>query len=407
MSGASEDVARQYSAYSYPKPIDNLAAAIEAGGVDSSDPRHFHLRYWPDRPYRPEMRILVAGCGTNQAAHLAFTNRQANVIGIDLSAPSLEHQARLKKKHGLTNLRLKQLDLRRVADLGEEFDLIVSTGVLHHLPDPVEGLRALAAVLDRDGAIHVMLYGRYARVGVYMMQELFRRIGVGQSAQDIAFVRQVLSALPADHYLNWHRRRSGDLEHDAGIVDTLLHPVDRAFSSDEVIELAAQAGLVFQCWGENRLYYPDARIPPDNPLAARLLQLPDREQWACVDLFVQDTMLHSAVYCRPERDPRTYLVDWSGSRAPGFVPVWNVGTSSVVDQSDPSRLIISRADDSLALSPEITPLFAAVDGHRSISECAEKWDFTTSSEQRLAVACAMFRTLWRRSLLQVRIPAIE
>ncbi len=406
VSGTVGDVARQYSAYVYPKPINDLAAAIAAGGVDVSDPRHFHLRYWPDRPYRPGMRILVAGCGTNQAAHLAFTNKGADVLGLDLSAPSIEHQQFLKARHGLSNLRLRQMDLRQVGDLGETFDLVVSTGVLHHLPDPVAGLRELGRVLSPEGAMHVMLYGRYARLGVYMMQEMFKRLRVGQSEADIAFVRQVLAALPRDHSLNWHRHRSGDLEHDAGLVDTLLHPIDRAYTSDEVIDLADRAGLAFQGWGENRLYYPDGRIPADHPLAARLAALPEREQWACVELFVHDTMLHSVVYCRRDRDPARYRIDWSGPATRAYVPHWNVGVRNVEALAGEAAPVLVRGDDSLSVAPELAALLASFDGTRSVAECAGRWRFAGPDEQKMAVAIGIAGTLWRRSFIQVRIPGM-
>ncbi len=399
----TEIVAQQYTAYRYPQPIDDLAKAIGGGGVDLSDPLHFHLRYWPDRPYRPDMRILVAGCGTNQAAHIAFTNPGASVLGIDLSGPSLAHQKFLQEKHGLKNLRLRQLDIMRAGEIGETFDLIVSTGVLHHLPDPDAGLRTLAPLLAPDGAFQVMLYGRYARVGVYMMQEMFRRLGVGQSADDIAFARDVMAALPAEHYLNWHRRRSGDLEHDSGLVDTLLHPVDRAYTADEVVEFATRNGLVFQNWADNRLYYPDARVPAGHPLARRLATLPEREQWACVDLFVQDTMLHSAVFCRPEKDPASYRVTWDGPHALDYVPQWNVGIETLDQLAQPGPVTLKRLDDSFTLSPDVAPLLARVDARRTIGECIDGWKFAGTPGQRAGLAVGLFATLWRRSLVQVRI----
>ena len=46
------------------------------------------------------------------------------------------------------------------------FDFIRCTGVLHHMEDPLAGLRALAQVLHEDGLMGVMVYGRYARTGV-------------------------------------------------------------------------------------------------------------------------------------------------------------------------------------------------------------------------------------------------
>jgi hypothetical protein len=48
------------------------------------------------------LRILVAGCGTKQAAHIAMTNRECSVLGVDLSENSLTHHRRLQEKHSLT-----------------------------------------------------------------------------------------------------------------------------------------------------------------------------------------------------------------------------------------------------------------------------------------------------------------
>jgi 2-polyprenyl-3-methyl-5-hydroxy-6-metoxy-1,4-benzoquinol methylase len=48
----------------------------------------------------------------------------------------LGHEAYLKHKHGSDNLELFRMTLGDVGSLGRTFDLIVCTGVLHHLPDP-------------------------------------------------------------------------------------------------------------------------------------------------------------------------------------------------------------------------------------------------------------------------------
>jgi hypothetical protein len=52
-------------------------------------------------------------------------------------------------------------------------------GVLHHLPDPELGLKALRGVLEPDGAMHVMVYAAYGRGGIYMVQDYCRLLGIG------------------------------------------------------------------------------------------------------------------------------------------------------------------------------------------------------------------------------------
>jgi ubiquinone/menaquinone biosynthesis C-methylase UbiE len=69
---------------------------------------------WPDRDYRPGLDILIAGCGTNQAAIFAFSNPTANVVAIDISEPSLDHHQYLKDKLGLDNLELHLLPIEQL-----------------------------------------------------------------------------------------------------------------------------------------------------------------------------------------------------------------------------------------------------------------------------------------------------
>jgi len=196
VSTESEIVARQYEAWVYPKPVEDLAEALATGGYwDLTDPAYFRRKLWPRKIEPDDLSILVAGCGTNQAAHYAFTNPNSQVLGIDISTTSLEHEAYLKQKHQLDNLNLLHMSLGQIGSLGRSFDLIVSTGVLHHLPDAGAGLRSLRDVLRPHGVMSLMVYGRYPRVGVYMMQEAFRMLGLKQDAEGIGMVKQAINAL--------------------------------------------------------------------------------------------------------------------------------------------------------------------------------------------------------------------
>jgi SAM-dependent methyltransferase len=119
----------------------------------------FHL-HWPDRAYRADMTVLVAGCGTSQAAKHALRQPASRVVGIDFSGTSVRHTETLKLKYGLGNLDVHQLPVERVGELGLRFDKIVCTGVLHHLPDPEAGFRALVSRLRPSGLIAAWVYGR-------------------------------------------------------------------------------------------------------------------------------------------------------------------------------------------------------------------------------------------------------
>ncbi len=84
-------VARQYERWRYPEPVYDLEAWVRSNW-EWFDPAHAHRILWPDRAYKPDLDILIAGCGTNQAAVFAFANPAAKVVAIDISQPSLDHQ---------------------------------------------------------------------------------------------------------------------------------------------------------------------------------------------------------------------------------------------------------------------------------------------------------------------------
>ena len=113
-------VNRQYEKWLYPEPVQDIEAWLNTQ-YEVCDPRHAHRILWPDREYQPDMDILIAGCGTNQAAVLAYTNPAAKVVGVDISRASLNHQQYLKDKHDLHNLDLRLLPIEELPALGVQW----------------------------------------------------------------------------------------------------------------------------------------------------------------------------------------------------------------------------------------------------------------------------------------------
>ena len=85
------------------------------------------------------------------------------VTCLDISRPSLALAESKLRKHGLeqpSNVIFWHANLLNLhpADIGF-FDLVVATGVLHHLADPSDGVRTLAMLLRKGGGIHMLFYG--------------------------------------------------------------------------------------------------------------------------------------------------------------------------------------------------------------------------------------------------------
>jgi SAM-dependent methyltransferase len=129
------------------------------------------------------------------------------------------------------------------------FDLITCTGVLHHLPEPDRGLKALRSVLAPDGAMSLMLYGRTGRMAVYAGQELTRLVndGIHDPKLKTQYARALVQCLPETNWL----LRGGDrekilgelLDDESNLNDVLLHDQDRAYSVPEIHEFLAGAQL--------------------------------------------------------------------------------------------------------------------------------------------------------------------
>ncbi len=247
---------------------------------------------------------------------------RAHVVGIDVSRASLEREEFLKQKHNLSNLTLHQMRIEDVATLAEDFDFIDCHGVLHHLVDPVAGLRALGQVLRTDGVIAVMVYGKYGRIGVDVLQELFRVMGLEQDPAGVRVIKDTLAALPPNHPVQAHRRGAPkDMASDEGLVDTFLHRRDRTYSSGDCLDLVEAAGLAFQGWKENGYYHPNTRLASNHALWAHLSKLNERDLWQTVEMLDATIGAHFFHVCRPDRNPSSYVIEFADDAFLDYVPI--------------------------------------------------------------------------------------
>src|ERR1051325_7562755 len=123
-SKGTDPIYEFYTAHPYPPPVENLDRAREMWQDENIHRAEFHL-LWPGREYRADLDVLVAGCGTWQAAKRALCHPGARVAGIDVSPTSLMHTESLKQKYNLTNLETRQLSIENVAQLDQRFDYII------------------------------------------------------------------------------------------------------------------------------------------------------------------------------------------------------------------------------------------------------------------------------------------
>ncbi|ROR34718.1 class I SAM-dependent methyltransferase [Inmirania thermothiophila] len=114
---------------------------------------------------RPGDRVLDLGCGpANQLALVAALNPQTHFLGVDLSAEMLARAEARIAERGLANVALRRGDITELRGLEDgSVDAVISTVVLHHLPDEAALARCfaeIARVLRPGGGIYLVDFGR-------------------------------------------------------------------------------------------------------------------------------------------------------------------------------------------------------------------------------------------------------
>ena len=140
--------------------------------------------------------ILVAGCGTGQhPIDTARGRKGAKVLAIDLSMASLSYAKRKTAELGIENIEYAQADLLKLGSLGRTFDVVESSGVLHHLENPFEGWQVLLSLLKPHGLMALGFYSKIARRDIVTVRDMIAKEGVGSSAQEIRAYRKHLLEL--------------------------------------------------------------------------------------------------------------------------------------------------------------------------------------------------------------------
>src|SRR5262249_5419160 len=148
---------------------------------------------------------------------------------------------RKTRELGLRNIEYAQADILRLGTIGRSFDLIESTGVLHHMADPLAGLRVLIKLLRPRGLIHLGLYSESARQPIVAARRYIAERGYRGTAADIRRCRQELMAekpanLPDVAQL-------GDFFSTSSCRDLLFHVAERRMTLPEIEAFLDAEGL--------------------------------------------------------------------------------------------------------------------------------------------------------------------
>jgi SAM-dependent methyltransferase len=219
-----------YEAYPYPSPtpgstlIEDLANSFYSLFGEAS------LAGWS---------VLDAGCGTGQRL-LALASRypEARFTGVDMTTAALEVAKALAQKHRLKNVEFHESDLLDFHP-GRTFDVITSTGVVHHLEDPGRGLAALASLLNERGIVSVWLYHPLGEHQRLLDRELLLTMWARTTGLDegIRLMRELRLTLETKRYGSSASQTTEGVSQRNIDVDAFLHPIVNAYRLEDAINM--------------------------------------------------------------------------------------------------------------------------------------------------------------------------
>jgi SAM-dependent methyltransferase len=181
-----------------------------------------------DRSIDGGVRIVEVGCGTGQMClYLARAGRM--LVGADLTRASLLLGAAAARRFGLPGVQFVETDLHHPGLRAASFDVVYSSGVLHHTPNPRASFARLALLAKPGGAIVVGLYNAFARVPLRMRRAAARLSG-------FRFV-------PFDPVLR--DRRNEPARREAWLRDQYQHPEEHRHTIAEVQGWFAENGIEY------------------------------------------------------------------------------------------------------------------------------------------------------------------
>lgn len=254
---------------------------------------------WGHALLPPHPTIWIAGCGTNQAVLTALRFPAASVVGSDVSDSSLRLCGETARALGVSNLELRQESINQVS-YREQFDYIISTGVIHHNADPQATLGKIADALKPGGLLELMVYNRFHWTVPAAFQKAIRILGDGARDADaprvdfdaeLALAKAIIGELPQETMIGIvaaYREKS-----DAMLADELLQPVLHSYTVETLAEMAAACGLEILLPCLNQFDKAEEKLSWNMRFTSPALRevydaLPDLRRWQVTNLLLRE-----------------------------------------------------------------------------------------------------------------------
>ena len=190
------------------------------------------------------LKILVAGCGTGQHVCIVKDYLNSNILAIDLSLSSLAYAKRKTDELGFGNIEYLNTDILELNKLTKKFDVIECIGVLHHMKEPMKGLKILLNLLEPHGVIKLGLYSEKARQHVVKVREFIKKNKFKNTINGIRDCRHSIFIKKEDKVFKKILNRS-NFYTTSSARDLMFHVQEHRFNLSQISQMISDFDLEF------------------------------------------------------------------------------------------------------------------------------------------------------------------
>ncbi len=195
-------------------------------------------------------KVLDAGCGMGRNAYWACRFGASGVLAFDADLRSVA-----AARKNLSQFPNAHVEFSSIYDISwqSEFDIAFSIGVIHHLEDPVHGVRKLSEAVRPGGVVLIWVYGYEGNEWIVRFISPVRRFVTSRLPPRLLYYLTYLISIPFYVFLKiisvksiyLQQLRAFRLWHVHSIIfDQLLPSIAIYYRKSEAEELLRSAGLM-------------------------------------------------------------------------------------------------------------------------------------------------------------------